>query len=205
MKPLDYDPQKKYPLVVCLHGGTWGLPPDAIRHVEVPEPSVILSNQENRKKYSAFLFVPQCPPGASWGGVPGYPAADSLVFETMQALEEEFRIDEKRRYVAGGSGGGMGSWHFIGTRPDMFAAAIPFCGAGNPALAPKMMDVPVWAFHGSVDRNVPVSGSRDMVAAIRKAGGKPRYTEFPGVGHNVWPSIISTPGVLDWLFTQKRD
>lgn len=142
---------------------------------------------------------------ASWGGVPHFPAADSLVFESLQALEKEFAIDEKRRYVAEGSGGGHGSWHFIGTRPQMFAAAIPFCGIGNPKLAPNMVDVPVWVFHGSKDRNVPVSGSRQMVEAIKKAGGHPRYTEFADVGHHVWPHIEETPGVLDWLFAQKRD
>lgn len=205
MQPMDYDPQKKYPLVVCLHGGPIPLNTNMAGHVEVPEPAPLLSQQGNREKYPAFLFVPQGPPGYSWGGVPNFPAVDSLVFETIRALEQEFAIDEKRRYVAGGSGGGYGSWHFIGTRPEMFAAAIPFCGAGNPALAPKMVDIPVWAFHGSKDRNVPVSGSRDMIEAIKRAGGNPRYTEFPDTGHNVWPQIHKTPGLLDWLFAQKRD
>jgi pimeloyl-ACP methyl ester carboxylesterase len=205
LKPLDYDPQKKYPLVVCLHGGPIPINADKARHAEVPEPAPLLSNQENREKYPAFLFVPQGPPGFSWGGIPNFPAVDSLVFETILALELAFAIDDKRRYVAGGSGGGYGSWHFIGTRPEMFAAAIPFCGAGNTALAPNMVDVPVWAFHGSKDRNVSVSGSRDMIEAIKKAGGNPRYTEFPDTGHNVWPQINKTPGLLDWLFAQKRD
>ncbi len=205
MKPLDYDSHKKYPLVVCLHGGTWMRPPDKPRHILVEEPAAMLSDSLNREKYPAFLFVPQCPSGHSWGGIPNYPGADSLVFETIRALEEEFEIDEKRRYVAGGSGGGMGSWYFIGTRPDMFAAAIPFCGAGNPQLADNMVDVPVWAFHGSKDRNVPASGSRQMVEAIKNAGGNPLYTEFPDVGHHVWPHIQATPGVMDWLFAQKRE
>lgn len=55
------------------------------------------------------------------------------------------------------------------------------------------------------DRNVAVSGSRKMIAAIKKAGGNPRYSEFEDVGHNVWPAISETPGVLDWLFAQKRN
>jgi predicted peptidase len=67
-----------------------------------------------------------------------------------------------------------------------------------------MVNIPIWAFHGSVDRNVAVGGSRTMIEAIKKAGGDPRYTEFAGVGHNVWPEISETPGVLDWLFSQKR-
>src|SRR5690606_8655106 len=127
------------------------------------------------------------------------------VFETLNALEQEFSIDEKRRYVAGISGGGYGSWHFISTHPDMFAAAMPICGAGNPDYAEKITNIPVWAFHGDVDRNVNVSGSRNMIEAMRKAGGNPKYSEFAGVGHNVWPEVSKTEGVLEWLFSQKRE
>jgi pimeloyl-ACP methyl ester carboxylesterase len=200
LKPLEYDTTKKYPMVTCLHGG----PTRVAGNVEVTQPAPLLSEPANQKKYPAFLFVPQGRPGVLWGGIPGVPSMESLVFEAMDALEAEFRIDEDRRYVAGISGGGYGSWHFISTHPDRFAAAIPICGAGNPELAKQIVDVPVWAFHGDADRNVPVTGSRNMIEAIRSAGGKPKYNEFPGVGHNVWPEVNKTEGVFDWLFAQKR-
>jgi len=48
----------------------------------------------------------------------------------------------------------------------VFAAAIPVCGGGDPVFADKVVDVTVWAFHGEFDKNVPVSGSRDMIKAI---------------------------------------
>ena len=122
----------------------------------------------------------------------------------MNALEDEFRIDENRRYITGASGGGYGTWHFICKYPDRFAAAMPICGAGDPTLAKAVVNVPVWAFHGSVDRNVAVTGSRNMIEAIRSAGGNPRYNEFPGIGHNVWPEVAKTEGVLDWMFSQRK-
>ena len=34
---------------------------------------------------------------------------------------------------------------------------------------------PLWAYHGDADTAVPVKRSRDMVGAIRHAGGLPRY------------------------------
>ncbi|WP_247232048.1 prolyl oligopeptidase family serine peptidase [Telluribacter sp. SYSU D00476] len=203
LKPLDYDPARKYPLVVCLHGGGgWGT--DNIRQVDGSWEAKTLSEPANRQKYRAFLFVPQCPPDASWGGLLGRPAIDSLVFETIRALEQEYSIDETRRYVGGGSLGGYGTWHLAGTRPELFAAAMPICGEGDPALASNLIHVPIWAFHGRLDKNVPVSGSRDVIAAIRKAGGTPRYTEFPDRGHDIWKQVSDTPGVLDWLFAQKK-
>lgn len=197
LMPLDYDSMKRYPIVVCLPygGGVEGCPP-----------AQLLLSEINRKKHPSFLFVPYSPEGTGWGGIPNYPTIDTLVFETVDALRSEFTsIDEKRFYVTGVSKGGYGSWHFICTKPDMFAAAIPVCGEGNPNHAPKIANVAVWAFHGEKDRNVPVEGSRSMIMAIKKAGGDPKYTEFPKEGHDIWNGVTSTPTLLDWLFEQKRN
>ena len=200
LKPIDYDSTKKYPIVTCLHGG----PTRIAGSVEVTQPAPMLSEPANRKKYPAFIFVPQAGPGVLWGGIPGIPSAEAIVSEAMTALEAEFSIDENRRYLTGTSGGGYGTWHFMCKYPDRFAAAMPICGAGDPTLAKTIAHVPIWAFHGDVDRNVPVTGSRDMIEAIRSAGGNPKYSEFQNVGHNVWPEVIKTDGVLDWMFSQRK-
>jgi predicted peptidase len=198
MKPMHYDPRKKYPLVVCLHHrGAHGK--DNVRQVEGSE-APFLAHYLNREKYPAFLFVPQCPQEVDWQN----PLIEAVVMETIQALEREYQIDVRRRYIIGGSGGGYGSWHFIGTHPDVFAAAIPICGGGNPDLGANMVKVGVWAFHGENDELVPVSGSRNMIRSIKQAGGTPRYTEFAGAGHNIGKEFHNTPEVLDWLFAQKR-
>ena len=205
LKPLNYDPQKKYPLVVCL---PYTCADDNIRQVDGCPPARWLSTTENRTKYPAFLFVPRCPSGTGWGGVSRTPAVDSLAIETVLSLDEAFSIDAGRRYVTGVSRGGYGSWQFITTHPNLFAAAVPVCGEGHPELATDMADVadvPVWAFHGAKDKNVPVSGSRNMIAAIRKADGQPRYTEYPDAAHSIWEDVEQTPGLLDWLFKQHRD
>lgn len=201
LKPLQYDSISKYPLVICLHGG----PTQVANSLEVAQPAPLLSRQDNRAKYPSFVFVPQGRPGTLWGGIPGVPSMDTIVFEAMADLENKFNIDEKRRYVAGGSGGGYGSWYFISTRPDMFAAAVPICGVGDPSYAQKIANIPVWAFHGDADRNVSVAGSRNMIEAIRKAGGNPKYNEYEGVGHNVWPEIEKSEDVLKWMFEQRKN
>lgn len=81
---------------------------------------------------------------------------------------------------------------------------MPVCGGGDPSQAANMVDVAVWAFHGEDDRNVPVSGSRDMISAIKKSGGNPQYTEFAGSGHDIWYYVTITPGVFEWLFEQRK-
>ena len=204
LKPLDYDPTKKYPLVVSLPYG--GQPAtDMIRQIEGAVAAELLSTDVNRKKYPAFIFIPHCPPGGGWGGIPYYPSIDSLVFDAIRSLNTQFNIDSNRRYVTGLSRGGYGAWNFICKRPDLFAAAIPVCGGGDTALASKAISVAVWAFHGKNDKNVPVSGSQNMISALERAGSHPKYTEFPDEGHNIWYKVSITPGLWDWLFAQKRN
>jgi predicted peptidase len=201
LKPLHYNPSKRYPLVVGLPYTCWS---DNTRQVDTCPMAKWLATDENRQTYAAFVFVPRCPPYSGWGGVANTPSVASLAIEAIISLDRAYSIDAQRRYVSGVSRGGYGSWNLIGMQPELFAAAIPVCGEGNPEQAPGMTSVSVWAFHGAKDMNVPVSGSRDMVNALKKAGGSPRYTEYPDAAHNIWEEVIKTPGLLNWLFAQKQ-
>ena len=55
------------------------------------------------------------------------------------------------------------------------------------------------------DGNVSVENSRNMIDALRKAGGTSRYTEYPGVGHNSWDKAYATDELDEWLLRQKRN
>jgi dienelactone hydrolase len=88
--------------------------------------------------------------------------------------------------------GGYGTWDLVSRRPELFAAAIPVSGGGDPAQAAKLAKLPIWAFHGDADPLVPVERARDMIAAIKKAGGEPKYTEYKGVGHDSWTRPTGT-------------
>jgi hypothetical protein len=54
------------------------------------------------------------------------------------------------------------------------------------------------------DPLVPVTGSRDLVAALRAVGSPVRYTEYPDVGHDLWTRAYVDPALADWLFDQRR-
>jgi predicted esterase len=71
--------------------------------------------------------------------------------------------------------------------------------------ADRLVGVPVWAWHGAVDDVVPVARSRRMIDAIRAAGGEPKYTELPDVGHDSWtPAYRDPQGVVEWMFAQRK-
>jgi predicted peptidase len=166
------------------------------------------------EKYPAFVVAPQCGDGEQWVNVPWtddqhtMPAKPSpymkLTLEMVDNLIQALPVDTSRIYITGLSMGGFGTWDAVQRRPDFFAAAVPICGGGDTAEAKKIAHVPIWAFHGDEDGVVKPKRSRDMVAALKAAGGKPRYTEFITTGHDSWVQTYRNPEMYEWLFSQKK-
>jgi len=157
-------------------------------------------------KYPSFILAPQCPQNRFWGhSDSNQPTSEMrLALEILDQVQQDYQVDSGRLYVMGMSLGGYGTWDIITRRPKTFAAAVPICGGGNPSKATLITKTPIWAFHGDQDESVNVSESRSMVAALKKAGGLPRYTEYKGVGHNSWVPAFKEPDFLSWIFAQTR-
>ena len=100
--------------------------------------------------------------------------------------------------------GGFGTWDAISRWPWKFAAAVPVCGGGDTAKASLIKNIPIWAFHGSDDKVVMTSRSRDMISAIKKKGGNPNYTEYPQTGHDAWKKAYADMNMYLWLFSQSK-
>lgn len=211
MKPNDYDPNKKYPLVLFLHGaGERGDDNKAQLKHGMPE----FATDIIRNKFPAFVVAPQCPNNKKWCEVDwganehAMPAEPSdplrLTFEVLEKLQKEFSIDANRLYVTGLSMGGYGTWDCLQRKPGMWAAAMPICGGGDLDGAKAMKDIPIWNFHGDLDGAVKPERSRKMIAAIKAAGGSPKYTEYILTGHDSWVPAYRTPEHYEWLFAQKK-
>jgi len=128
----------------------------------------------------------------------------SLELALLDRLLADPRTDAQRVYVTGISMGGYGTWNIVCRRPDMFAAAMPICGGGDTTQAAKIAHVPIWVFHGSADRAVPVCRSRNMVSALWSAGSNVHYREYPDAGHNAWTRTYRDDEVLKWFFSQRN-
>jgi predicted peptidase len=195
------------PAIVYLHGGG-GIGADNLRQISGGNKTGthVWVSPQMQARYPAFVVAPQLPDGNRWDARQTEVLAPyaQLVVELLGSLTQEFAIDSSRIYLTGQSLGGVGTWDLITKRPELFAAAIPLCGEGTPSRVAAARDLPIWVFHGAKDESVPVTGSRDMVAALRAAGSKVRYTEYPGVGHEVWLHAYVERELPDWLFAQRR-
>ena len=205
-KPDKYDSKQKYPLILFLHGGA-GIGNDN-RHQfnggnEVPPKA--LTAPEVQTKHPCFILAPQCPPHDGWVFIDHTLAEPlRLSLSILVGLQKEFSIDHDRLYVVGVSMGGGAVWDLVARYPKTFAAAVPICSAGDPNKASALVHLPIWCFHGDADPLVPVQYARQMIAAVTKAGGHPKYTEYPGVGHNSYVKAFQDPELIPWLFDQKR-
>jgi dienelactone hydrolase len=192
--------KKRYPVVVFLHGrGSGGS--DNEKHLRsVPR---MLVEKGFYRKNPSFVIAPQCPDdGRGWRGQ----FLDDVIGLVNQAVKD-LPVDKNRLYITGLSMGGFGTWSAIAEEPDLFAAAVPVCGGGDPRSARAIKDIPIWAHHGVADEVVPVTASQIMVAALEKEKAPIRYTEYDkesGVRHDAWTPCYSNPEVFEWMFAQRR-
>ena len=204
-------PGKAYPLLLLLHGA--GERGDDNQKQLIHGAGPIMDHAAQRG-IEFFFVVPQCPAGlqwvnASWSAtahtMPEFPSTPMrLAIELLQRLIGDLPVDRDRVYVTGISMGGYVAWDLIQRKAELFAAAVPVCGGGDVAMAPRLTKLPIWAFHGDRDTVVPTVRSRAMVDAVRAHGGTIQYREYPGVEHNSWTPTYADPQVLDWIFSQKR-
>lgn len=205
---------KRYPLVVCLHGAAGRGDDNQARGIEA---YAVLKAPAVQATHPAFLLAPQCAKNFQWVDTPWAKGSydldavpESVYMKKLHALILQtlatYPVDPARVYVTGQSMGGFGTWDLILRYPDLFAAAIPICGSGSPAHAARIKDLPLWSFHGAKDPTVPVAGDREMAVALEAAGSRvSKYTELPQGGHVIMKEVWATPGLIDWLFDQKKE
>jgi len=51
---------------------------------------------------------------------------------------------------------------------------------------------------------IPVAEVRELVAALRRAGGNPRFTEYRGETHGLAWLVVREKELVPWLFAQRR-
>ena len=196
MPPPRIESRKRYPLVCFLHGAGERGSDNRTQLFGLPEQ---LAEPEWRNTFPSFVLAPQCPETSYWTN------HDAELLSLIDDVSHRYSIDPDRIYLTGLSMGGYGTWSLAARAPDRFAAIVPICGGGDTAWATKLIDVPIWAVHGDADPSVNVRYTREMIAAIREAGGQPRYTELPGIGHDSWTQTYrGREGVVKWMFEQRN-
>ena len=185
---------KKLPLILQLHGaGERGSGQDDLSKVEIHG----FAKMFLEKDVECILIMPQCPADTFWA------ARVESILKFIDQLKEFYPIDEDRIFLTGLSMGGFGTWFTAMAKPSLFAAIAPVCGGGMPWNA-DVLNMPIWAFHGTEDKVVLPHNTEDMVEKLLELGKDVIYTRLEGVEHNAWTYAYQEE-LLQWFLSKKRD
>lgn len=206
--PENFDEQRRYPLVVMLHGA-WSNHRLALRrvfgHSNAPgEPDI-----EASRTFPAWPPVDFIVAAPLARGTMGYQGvAEHDVMTMVEDVLRRFPVDPDRMYLTGLSMGGGGTLWIGLTRPDLWAAIAPVCPAppeGTLDLAGNALNVPVHLFQGGADPVVPAIGTRRWVERFKELGTRVEYQEYPGVQHNSWDHAYRNGFIFEWFSQFKRN
>jgi len=190
--PEDFDPSQTYPLVVYLHGSASD-ETDLIGHGFISRGNVIEVAPFGRGPSNGFATT----------------EAQVDIAEAIEDAVANYPVDRDRMVLTGFSMGGYGAYRTFYETPEKFRGVAVFSGSPGFSMddAPDFRDedrlrpfrgIPVFVYHGEMDRNVPVRGAAEMVEKLRAAGAEVELKIEAGKGHEA-PS----QGVIDayqrWL------
>lgn len=219
--PSEWDVGDERPLTTWLHyrGGT-------THQTAAWIPRTVEQLGEERDPGNIMVF-PRGRGTSTW-----YAGAAHLdVLQVLDDVQQRFEVDEDRRYLAGYSMGGYGSYLFGLLYPDRFAGAYPVSGAmtiglwagvfedgsdtqganggdGNLEntyrLVENARNLPYVIHHGTDDELVPITGVQRMAAKFADLGYEYRFYRFLGYEHFTQAVIDQWTEGADYLDEQTR-
>jgi predicted peptidase len=190
--PRDYQPTRRWPLVVFLHGS--GERGDDNR-------SQLAHGVRHFEGLDAIVAAPQCPREDSWGGTwfGGPSRTQAAVVQLVGELRAKHTVDPKRVVLIGASMGAIGGWEILARHPGVFDAAALLCGEPDVAWAPLLQGQRIWSFHGEADQVVPIDKARALHQLLPAPA---RFTSLPGRGHDIW-DVLARADLYRWLLSDE--
>ena len=191
--PEGYDGEKKWPLIMFLHGA--GERGDDLNQVKVHGiPKIV----EQKEDFPFIAVSPQCPRDSWWT------SEDDALKALLDEIVGKYAVDPDRVYLTGLSMGGFGTWGSIVAKPGLFAAVAPICGGGDPMMLEAVKDMPIWVFHGAKDEVVPIIRSEELVNKLKELGSRVKFTVYPEAGHDSWTETYSNPKLYEWFLSHQK-
>jgi len=197
---------EKVPIALFLHGCCGTSYTANLRNAVDPPVRMWHNFGDNEQTVPVYIIAPATSSG--WN------QHFSNLKAVMDDLVANHQGDPQRIYITGFSMGGGGTWDFISTYPNYFAAAIPMAMdfRGNKSTS---KDIPIWAHRGEYDTypanlDIAISDMRLLNGDPRgnqewDFGVNPILTTYPGEGHGVQWTAASTNDLVSWALTKIND
>lgn len=195
--PKNFDREKKYPLMVYLHGS-------ASDETDIMGFSTLIPDD--------FIAVGPFGRGHSNGFCRDNAQLD--ISEVIEAVQNDYPIDNTKILLTGFSMGGYGVYRTFYETPGKFKAIAIFSGETKVTnkynLDSKAIDftdsknltifknTPVFIFHGENDLNVSLSNMNKVYAKLLKAGAKAELIVEQNKGHSK-PNLQTIKSFKKWV------
>ena len=186
--PEYYSPDRAWPLVMALHGGSGN------------GRAFLWSWLRDARSRGAILIAPTAI-GQTWALMGEDQDTPNLAAILSQA-RERWNIDPTRQLLTGMSDGGTFSY-VSGLEPGSpFTHLAPVSAAFHPMLAQmadgeRLRDLPILITHGVLDWMFPVDVARQARDALTAAGARVTYSEIDDLSHT-YPREANA-AILNWL------
>ena len=196
--PPDFDKNKKYPLLIFLHGS------------ESDETNIV-----GARDVIPEGFIGLGPFGRGMTNGFAIDHAQEDVAESIDAVREDYPIDDANIILSGFSMGGYGVYRTFFETPKKFKAVAVFAGLpylvtitypdGKPT--PGFLDeqnlavfknLPMFIYHGEKDLNAPFAQTKELIEKLKKVGAKVEFITEPEKGH-AEPSKETLEKYYSWV------
>jgi len=197
--PADYDPSRKWPLRVQLHGGIGRPSPNAVPPGrQAPAPGEKPARTPNRIEGEKQIYLhPSGWAQAQWWDEE---QVDNIV-RAVDVLKRKYNIDESLIYITGISDGGTGVYYLALKEPNLWSSYLPLNGSlgvlRNPANGAdgemhgnNFINAPLFVVNGENDQLYPVAQVEPHIEWLKRMGVNLLFRPQAGAGHNTawWPT-----------------
>jgi phospholipase/carboxylesterase len=176
--PESYDPARRYPLVMALHGGAG-------------HGRLFLWTWLREARARDLILVAPTATGSTWSLTD--PAVDTAHLDSVLAfVRERWRVDPDRMLLTGLSDGGTFTLLSGLAEDSPFTHLAPAAASFHPLLLSlsddrRLRGLPVYLMHGALDWMFPIRVGRDAAAALKAAGAAVNWREIADLSH-AWPA-----------------
>jgi phospholipase/carboxylesterase len=186
--PEYYEPARKWPLVMALHGGSG------------TGRLFLWSWLRDVRSRGAILAAPTSV-GGTWALIGDDPDTPNLA-RILDAVRSGWNVDPTRLLLTGMSDGGTFTYVTGLAATSPFTHLAPVSAAFHPMLA-QMADpgrtrgLPIHIVHGALDWMFPLGLARQAHSTLARAGADVTYREVDDLSHT-YPREMNAP-ILAWL------
>ena len=191
--PKNFKKNKKYPLVIFLHGGISSNARSLTRRAKSIENFYMPENDE-------YIIAAPIKLGVDW--------SPKRIQDVVNDVQSNMKINNKRIYLTGLSMGGRGTFIVAAQLPNLFAAIMPFSPHHQPYsyvdLSEKIKHIPTYLHHSKNDKTSKFSMAELAYNELSKINNNVEFN-IGNSGHSGWGKLYADKEIINWLLSWKKN